>query len=76
MPSLFTLILLLESLVYAQTPTATAPLIINQGPVSRCYSWYAELSDAGGYPSEAEWDCPYPDHVGRFTLGTNGWYNW
>ena len=56
----------------SQSPTATAPLIINQGPLNRCYGWYGEPT-SNGYPSTSEQNCAGSNMYGRFTLGTYGW---
>lgn len=64
---------LLATKTLAQTPTATAPLIINQGPTNRCWSWYAEPSDYGS-PPDKETNCYGSNMYGRFNLATYGWH--
>ncbi|OAQ60135.1 3-oxo-5-alpha-steroid 4-dehydrogenase protein [Pochonia chlamydosporia 170] len=72
MLSLLVAVFALCKAIYAQTPTETAPLIINQGPTNRCWSWYAEPSDYGS-PPDKETNCYGDNMYGRFNLATYGW---
>ena len=57
----------------AQAPTATAPIIINEGPTARCYDWFAEPSGNAHPPISESEGCAGADQYGHFNLATYGW---
>lgn len=71
---LFTLFSLASaSLARVKEISEVAPLIINQGPTSRCFKWYAEPATAGA-PTDQEASSCYGDNMyGLFTMATYDW---
>lgn len=61
-------------IVSVQTIAETLPIITNQGPNNRCWSWFAEpYPQSGAPPDKEEIGCAGPGMKGRFTVGSFDW---